>query len=391
MISTQKILEKYETDKVEQKNKFDDAIKSHIPQDEKDDEEESKIYSKFANRGTEAIKTMTGFLISEFLELYSVVQNNLKARGRGRKPEISTLDSFFLTLVMLKHHEKWDKFALTYEAKKTTAYSAVKRTLERILEPLCNALIRTMFHDEQLKRNIKFDDFPEVALVVDVTFQTRTRPKMLFKDAQFYYSGKHDAYGYKTEVAHLPNGQAVFVSKTYGGSVHDFTIFKDNIETYELFLQKRGLDHTIDDNGELKKEYPKYWSLMADKGYQGANEIIRSIIPTKGANTKEEKIRNNKIAKNRVICENFYGRMKNLFKIMSDKYTWQEDSYSNVFNICVALTNYHITKYPLRNEEGIFYLSILDSYAEESLKKKKEQKEANDKYNGKKRKILLEK
>ena len=49
------------------------------------------------------------------------------------------------------------------------------------------------------------------------------------------------AYGYKTEIAHLPNGLVVFISDTYAGSIHDFSIFKDNLEIYEKFLEKKGV------------------------------------------------------------------------------------------------------------------------------------------------------
>ena len=45
-------------------------------------------YSKFAQEGTEAIKIMTGFLISEFMELYSLVEKSLKVTGRGKKPKL---------------------------------------------------------------------------------------------------------------------------------------------------------------------------------------------------------------------------------------------------------------------------------------------------------------
>ena len=50
---------------------------------------------------------------------------------------------------------------------------------------------------------------------------------------------------------------------------------------------------------------------MMDKWYQGAENLIRAIIPNKGKNpSKEDELRNKKIARNRIICENFYGRMK---------------------------------------------------------------------------------
>ena len=158
---------------------------------------------------------------------------------------------------MLKHYESWDKFSVTYKVKKTAIVLAINRTLEKIVDLLTNELIQIVYKDEQVK-NIGLEDYPEVGLVVDVTFQMRTRPKMLFKEAQYYFSGKHHAYGYKTEVAHLPNGLAVFISDTYAGSVHDFTIFKDNMEIYEKFLEKKGSDMNVNDQGELKDKYPKH-------------------------------------------------------------------------------------------------------------------------------------
>ena len=103
----------------------------------------------------------------------------------------------------------------------THPWNSVTKTLTKIKEPLTKALIQLIFKGEQIKKDIKLDDYPEVGLVADVTFQTRTRPKMMFKEAQFYFSGKHHSYGLKTEVAYLPNGLAAFVSDCYGGSVHE--------------------------------------------------------------------------------------------------------------------------------------------------------------------------
>ena len=289
---------------------------------------------------------------------------------------------------MLKHYESWEKFAVTYGVKKTVIVNAITKTLKKIVDPLTDELIILIYKDEQNKKGIKFEEYPEVALVVDVTFQNRTRPKMLYNEAKYYFSGKHCAYGYKTEVAHLPDGKAVLISDLYGGSVHDFSIFKDNVEIYKDFLSKKSSDKKIDDNGELKTKYPKLWALLADKGYQGASDLIRAIIPTKGDNiSKDDTLRNKKIARNRIICENFYGRMKKLFKIMELKFKWDEDMYQIVFKICAALTNYHISKYPLRNEDGIYYKAVLKGYSDDELKKKRKQKEINEKYKRKKARI----
>ena len=118
---TKDIVGNYKTLDDEKEEKIKQIVEEHSSQSELD-EEESKHYSKFADEGTEAVKTMTGFFISEFLELYSLVEKNLKVQGRGKKPEIGPLDSFFFTLVMLKHYESWDKFSVTYKVKKLQLY-----------------------------------------------------------------------------------------------------------------------------------------------------------------------------------------------------------------------------------------------------------------------------
>ena len=255
--STKNIIDNYKKVEKEKEDKTKKSVEDYSSQSE-NDEEESKHYTKFSQEGTGAVKIMTGFLISEFLELYSLVEKSLKVTGRGKKPVIGPLDSFFFTLVMLKHYESWDKFAITYGVKKAGIILSINKTLERIKEPFLEELIKPIYYkDEQVKKGIVLSEYPEVGLIADVTFQTRTRPKMLFKEAQYYFSGKHSAYGYKTEIAHLPNGLAVFVSDTYAGSVHDFTIFKDSVEIYKTFLEKRSLDQRVEDNGELKNKYPK--------------------------------------------------------------------------------------------------------------------------------------
>lgn len=345
------------------------------------DDDESPYYSRFADKGTEAVKTMTGFTIAEFMELYSFVEKALQHKGRGKKPKVRPMDAFFLTLVMLKHYEKWDKFATTYDISRQIAENTIANTLQKIKEPLLAALVKPIFKDEQTKKNYVCSNFAEAILIVDVTFQTRTRPTMLYREAQVYFCGKHKAYGYKTEIAHAPNGLAMFVGASKPGSIHDFSIFQDNVETYNEFLKKKAEDRTITDRGELRAKYPNQWALMADKGYQGAAELCRAILPKKGRNlTDEDDERNDRIASDRVICENFYGRMKKLFKIMEDKFRWDEGTYGTVVHVCAALTNFHLLKNPLRREDGDFYQAVLERYAGQELDRKRKRKEANANY-----------
>src|SRR5690349_19866183 len=103
MSNTKDILNNYEKTVKEKEDRMVKLVEEYTPEEE-DEDEESIYYSKFAEEGTDAIKTMTGFYISEFMELYSTVEKILKVRGRGKQPAIGAMDSFFFTLVMLKHY-----------------------------------------------------------------------------------------------------------------------------------------------------------------------------------------------------------------------------------------------------------------------------------------------
>jgi len=60
--NTKHILEKYKEAEQEKEENIQRTVEEYLTQPEPD-EEESKHYTKFAEEGTEAIKTMTGFLI----------------------------------------------------------------------------------------------------------------------------------------------------------------------------------------------------------------------------------------------------------------------------------------------------------------------------------------
>lgn len=75
------------------------------------------------------------------------------------------------------------------------------------------------------------------------------------------------------------------------------------------------------------------------------------IIPKKGndLNVSDER-RNRAIGRVRIICENFYGRMKKLWGAAREKVRGDLSNYDNLNLICVSLTNFHIECNPLRNK-----------------------------------------
>lgn len=98
-----------------------------------------------------------------------------------------------------------------------------------------------------------------------------------------------------------------------------------------------------------------HWAVLADSGYEGAQELVRAITPIKKgqglALSASEELHNSHVATNRVVCENFYGRMVSLFRVISGTYRHSHARINTIFRICVALTNFHVAQHPLRDEE----------------------------------------
>jgi hypothetical protein len=112
----------------------------------------------------------------------------------------------------------------------------------------------------------------------------------------------------------------VHASKPHPGAHHDFVIFQESVPFYRTFLEKELGDELLPDPESGQER----WVLLANKGYTGANEFLRALIPRKalpGRSLSEtENLSNRRLSCARVICENFYGRMKGLFRICSEKF-----------------------------------------------------------------------
>ena len=101
-----------------------------------------------------------------------------------------------------------------------------------------------------------------------------------------------------------------------------------------------------------------------DKGYQGAQREVRALIPKKKPSgnvlTFDEQRENDRISSDRVIVENFFGRLKTLWALSSDSYRWSRKKYDLVFQTCVALTNAHVRFHPLRADDGVAHAQYVN-------------------------------
>ncbi|KAG6595899.1 succinyl-CoA:3-ketoacid coenzyme A transferase [Phytophthora cinnamomi] len=213
-----------------------------------------------------------------------------------------------------------------------------------------------------------FRNYPYARYATGVTFQQSNMPAGRMQEKSLYYSKKHHLHGYKVEVSVLPNGQAVNCTQHYPGNTDDIEVFRKNAEFHLQALQKIEGDEEIEDEGRLISQHPISWAVLADKGYQGLACDFRAVTPYKRAPsqtlTLEQVATNGRIAHDRILVDNYFGRLCTLWYICADKYRWDEDKYDVYFQTCVALTNFHIRANPLHREDGDNYARYLQRLRE---------------------------
>ena len=229
---------------------------------------------------------------------------------------------------------------------------------------VCQRSKQTMTHFAAT--NELFKNHPHALCATDVTFQKTNSPSGNHQESTFMFSAKHKLYGYKMEVSVFPSGFAACASAHRAGSVSDLTIFREMYDFHKTATEK-GMDQlTIPDHGPLREKYPNLWSILADKGYQGAADELRVLYPKKKKPHKmlsvDEEEGNKELSSARVIVKNFFGQMNGLWEVTSRKYRWAQELYDPILRLCVALTNIHILWHPLRDQDGERYEQVRNKW-----------------------------
>ncbi|ETV71828.1 hypothetical protein H257_12968 [Aphanomyces astaci] len=150
------------------------------------------------------------------------------------------------------------------------------------------------------------------------------------------------------------------------GSVYDLTMFRSRLDQHTQALAKDDYDDTINDNGELFREHPTSWAVLVDKGYIGLAASARAIHPKKkpvsGTLDRFDMDRNKEVSSDRVVVENFFGRMCSLWKVSYATFVWGEKLYDDIQRFTFALTNFHATLMPLRLEDNDHYRAVMARY-----------------------------
>jgi len=293
---------------------------------------ESPIFDAFYDGGgSQSIVQMTNFSAAEFQVLWDSFSDHILENynvGRGRRKAVKPRDAIFMILAVAKHGDHWDMLARTFQMKAPTFERIITKFLEMLYEEVNEKFVLDIADKWTMRRvlncGVAFKTHKYARYATDVTFQQANRPSGNMEEGKRYYSGKHKLYGYKVEVSVLPVGFAIASSNHHAGSRSDIDIFHRMEAVHTRLLNKSDNDRDIADIGPGSEKYPNSWAVIADKGYQGAKEFIRTICPKKkpphGVLSLEDESNNKRLSSDRIIVENFFGRMCGLWSLMSSKY-----------------------------------------------------------------------
>ncbi|KAE9003989.1 hypothetical protein PR003_g6116 [Phytophthora rubi] len=307
-------------------------VARHVKEEASD--AESPILAEYtAAGGDETLKGMTNFSAPELDALWALVEPAVTiawTQGRGRKPSISGKDALFVTRTVLKHFDTWQKHAIDFNIGMSTLEKMVHRVI-RTIEPVL---------------------YPQ--LVKRVTMANQ----------KVYFSAKHKLYGFKIECSFAPPGLAVDVSDHSPGSCSDVTKMLDRLTVHRQMLRKE--DTSGPEMGGEPTPFPDMCAVLADRGYQGTGRVLRTIQPKKkprgGTLDRDDLARNRAVSSDRVLVENFFGRMWMLWKATYSTFKWNENRFDSVARLCTALTNFHVGLMPLRARDSDHYDMVLAKY-----------------------------
>lgn len=291
-------------------------------------------------------KTITGFTQEELTYLVEKSEGFFEMKGRGRKYHVTQIDLIVIFLHYLRRYPRFEEGSCLFGINKSTYEKYIESATDQALNCWYNQFV--IYHGEHIFPPVN-EDF-NVSYIVDATVQPINIPIGSFDDKKEFFSGKHSIYCYKSQVICDVRGLAVDIVSGIPGSVHDMKVFADNYKKFK----ERILDvHLL--GGD---------KIMADKGYVSIEYEDKVLTPKKGNPmnlSQQENERNAAIASVRITIENYFGRLKNKFEIMSCKYRSERPKYEAFFKICCSLVNFDIQQCGnfLTAEDGEYYIRLM--------------------------------
>lgn len=255
-----------------------------------------------------SFRHLTGLTVEEFEKLLVELEAAWKTRraqrqqsrarqrrpGAGRKPKLGLADRLVLVLIYYRTYVTQDFLGFLFGIDKGTAC--------RIIQEIA-LLLTGIFRIPEKKVRIERDEIAEA--FVDGTEQPINRPK---KKQRRSYSGKKKRHTIKHQIIVVRKKKKrgrqkqkrkvriAAVSEAAAGKVHDKKIYD-----------------------ESKVDLPPEATGYGDTGYQGTNLKTPKKKPPKGQLSAQDKKRNRRLSRKRIVVEHGIGKMK-IWRIAADRY-----------------------------------------------------------------------
>ena len=211
---------------IEGQEQLDIAEENHVP-----------ALVSWENLSTDDVrcKTITGFTCEEFLLLYELCGESIPENiGRGRHSRFTKQDKLLMVLCYVKHYETVDKMKDTFIISKPQLHKILEDTMNAITPILYGEYVDGILN--YVEEEEEPEVFPEARFVMDVKFQQIWTPIGTFNEQKRFFSGKHKAYGLKSQCLHNRLGFVLHCVSGIPGAVHDITIARQNVDAVRLNL-----------------------------------------------------------------------------------------------------------------------------------------------------------
>jgi hypothetical protein len=236
-------------------NTMELAEAMQLQEEELDEAEEeldpARVCWQNLNGDDERCRVITGFSCDEFLELYEVCETALpQTLGRGRRSRVGKHDRLLLVLCYVKHYETKAKLQQTFLISKSQVQRHLDETIEAITPVLYERYVERIY--DIIGEDEEMAEFPEARYVLDATFQETWTPLGIYEERKRFFSGKHKAYGLKSQTLHNRRGFVLHCVAGVPGAVHDLTIARQHL-------------------GEVHNSPPRFLLMLADSTFPCAS------------------------------------------------------------------------------------------------------------------------
>jgi hypothetical protein len=306
------------------------------------------VYKRLSRRPS-TFRSLTGMTVSEFDILYKEIgpkigecliailneRDRQRTLGAGGVYKNNSKNRLLMTIIWLRIYATYEVLGFLFALDKSNVQRNMKPILDVLEKEMKKEIAWPDKENRQKMRMAQFmKEFSDVVAIVDATEQPAQRPKDNEVQKK-YYSGKKKQHTLKKQIIVTPEGETIHLSKTEPGSKSDKKIFDES------------------DPGDMDDSD----AFMGDKGYQGIQQDLYVILPDKKPKGKElsleQKTRNKRISKVRLVVEHTFGEIKN-YQALSQKYRHPRDSHDAVFGIVAGLVNRQIRSRIAENTLGDF-------------------------------------